>query len=145
MHLWKLQHVVKGMLTYIPPLNAWRLRRAATGGSDSPRYCYSVWLRHLVMLNRFGFRVSGAQIGELGPGDSIGTGLAGMLSGAARYVGLDLVPFSTPSNLPRFFESLVTLYKTREYIPNDTEFPSVRPTLDSYALPEDLIDWNGLP
>src|SRR5262245_43795735 len=106
-HLWKLQHMLKGMLTYVPTLNAWRVRRASTGGSDSPRYCYSVWLRHLVMLDRFGFKINEARIGELGPGDSIGIGLAAVLSGAARYVGLDVVPFSSRTNLLEFFNKLV--------------------------------------
>jgi len=75
--------MLKGALTWVPPLNALRLRRAATGGSDSSRYCYSVWLRHLRTLDSHGFRVKGAHVGELGPGDSIGIGLASLLSGAA--------------------------------------------------------------
>src|SRR5262249_19235591 len=133
-------NIIKGLLTWVPPLNAWRLRRAATGGSHSPRYCYAVWLRHLRMLDQHGFRAQGANIGELGPGDSIGIGLAALLSGAATYVGLDLVPFSSKADLQRIFDHLLELYCCRENIPNEIEFPSVRPWLDSYAFPDDLID-----
>ena len=79
---WKIPHMLKGALTWVPPLNAWRRHRATTGGSDSARYCYSVWLRHLRSLAPYGFRVKGAHVGELGPGDSIGIGLAALLSGA---------------------------------------------------------------
>ena len=143
MYLWKVPHMLKGMLTYVPALNAWRGRRATTGGSNSPRYCYSVWLRHLIMLDRFGFKISGAHVGELGPGDSIGIGLAAVLSGAARYVGLDLMAFSTRSNTLEVFNSLVELYGHRVAIPDHHEFPNVRPIVDSHALPEYLIDWNG--
>ena len=48
---WKVPHIIKGMLTYAPMINAVRLRRCATGGSSSSRYCYAVWLRHLVTLD----------------------------------------------------------------------------------------------
>ncbi len=139
--LWKIPPIVKGTLTSIPLLNAWRLRRAATGGSDSIRYCYSVWLRHLVTLHRHGFRVADTCVGELGPGDSIGVGLAALLSGSRKYVGLDIVPFSGRSDLETVHSELVQLYLQREPIPNDNEFPHIRPRLESYAYPEQLIEW----
>ena len=129
------------MLTWAPMLNAWRSRRASTGGSNSPRYCYSVWLRHLAMLDSYGFKITGAQIGELGPGDSVGAGLAALLSGASRYVGLDIVPFSARMNLRPFFDALVQMYTRREPIPDDGEFPRLRPKLDSYEFPAHAIDW----
>ena len=75
---WKLPHLVKGMLTYVPLVNTWRSRRGSTGGSNGARYCYAVWLRHFVTLSQHGFQVNGATVGELGPGDSIGTGLAAL-------------------------------------------------------------------
>jgi SAM-dependent methyltransferase len=137
---WKARHMLTGVLTWVPPLNAWRLHRASTGGTDSPRYCYSVWLRHLVMLGRFGFRVKGTVIGELGPGDSIGTGLAALLSGARTYTGLDIVPFSAKADLPSFCEELLDMYVHRRPIPDDGEFPEVRPKLRSYDFPEYLLD-----
>ena len=46
-------------------MNALRLRRASTRGSNSARYCYSVWLRHLVLLNHYGFTIKDAQVAEL--------------------------------------------------------------------------------
>jgi SAM-dependent methyltransferase len=137
---WKASHMVKGALTWVPPFNAWRIRRASTGGSDSPRYCYSAWLRHLVLLSNYGFKISNACVGELGPGDSIGIGLAALLSGAAQYVGLDIVPFSANANLQALFDKLVHLYWDQESIPNNDEFPRLRPELDSYTFPSHLID-----
>src|SRR5215471_6005046 len=137
---WKIPHLLKGALTWVPPLNAWRRRRAGTGGSDSSRYCYSVWLRHLRSLDPYGFRIKGAHVGELGPGDSIGIGLAALLSGAANYVGLDLMPFSAKANLEEILDDLVQLYLNGEPIPREDEFPAVRPTLDSYEFPGELVD-----
>lgn len=136
--------MLKGALTWVPVLNEYRRRRASTGGSRSPRYCYSVWLRHLVLLDKYGFRVSGASIGELGPGDSIGIGLAALLSGAVQYVGLDLVPFSATANLQRILDDVIGLYARREPIPGNDEFPLVRPKLDSYEFPKNLVDGVGL-
>jgi SAM-dependent methyltransferase len=141
---WKTAPIVKGLLTRVPVLDQWRRRRATTGGSDSARYCYSVWLRHLSILGSNGFRVASAQVGELGPGDSIGTGLAALLSGARGYVGLDIFPFAVRADLLAIFQELVQLYVNCESIPNHEEFPLVRPKLDSYNFPYDLIDCSDL-
>ena len=138
--VWKVPHLIKGVLTYVPVVNGWRQRRGATGGSDSARYCYSVWLRHLTVLSQNGFHPIAARVGELGPGDSIGTGIAALISGAEAYVGLDVVPFSLKANLMGIFEELVHAYEHSEEIPNDEEFPYVQPKLHSYAFPEHLID-----
>lgn len=140
---WKIPHMVKGALTWVPALTNWRLRHGATGGTDSARYCYSVWLRHLTLLNDYGFKAVGAHIGELGPGDSIGVGLATLLSGAESYTGLDLVPFSQPAELAQVYEQLVAMFAHQSPIPGDEEFPRVRPKLNSYAFPNDLVDLIG--
>jgi hypothetical protein len=144
MHLqwWKWPQIAKGALTWIPPLDAWRKRRLSTGGTDNPRYCYSVWLRHLVTLKRCGFDAKGARNAELGHGDSIGTRLAALLSGAAYYVGLDVVAF-LPRNAGAIFEHLVKLYRAKAPIPDDTEFPRVGPKIGSYEFPDHVMDWSG--
>src|SRR5688572_29983557 len=131
--------MLKGALTWVPICNEWRRRRASTGGSGSARYCYSAWLRHLVLLDRYGFRVSDAHVGELGPGDSIGMGLAALVSGAARYVGLDVVPFSAGANLEPMLDEITHLYATRATIPGPDEFPRVRPVPESYEFPDHLF------
>ncbi len=137
---WKIRPVLTGLLTWLPLLNAWRQRRATTGGTDSARYCYSVWLRHLLTLHRYGFKAKGARIGELGPGDSIGTGLAALLSGARQYVGLDIVPFSARADLITIYDELTQMYFRREPIPDDSEFPRIRPQLNSYDFPHQLLE-----
>ena len=129
---WKAPHILKGMLTYVPVLNAWRSRRATTGGSNSSRYCYAVWLRHLTLLGQYGFNPNGAAVGELGPGDSLGTGFAALLSGARRYVGLDIVPYAVKADVQCMLYDLVRLYESREPIPDHHEFPRMRPRLASY-------------
>ena len=132
---------MKGALTLVPAINTWRVRRSSPDGADSPRYCYSVWLRHLVRLSSVGFKIEGAAVGELGPGDSIGVGLAALLSGASRYVGLDLVPFAAKTETKVIFDELTKMYASKEPIPNQEEFPPVRPIMRSYEFPNHLIDF----
>jgi len=95
------------------------------------------------MLSDHGFEIAEAQIGELGPGDSVGIGLAALLSGASRYVGLDIVPFSMRSDIEVVYEELVELYSRRASIPDHNEFPGVRPRLASYKHPEHIVQWSG--
>jgi SAM-dependent methyltransferase len=140
MYAWKTAYVIKGLLTWVPGLYAWRLQRASTGGTNSPRYCYSVWLRHLVMLSQQGFRIRDAVVGEFGPGDSIGCGLASLLSGAQRYVGLDIVPFAANTEVKEVFRDLVRLFTDKEPIPDHREFPFARPLLQTYDFPVSLVD-----
>ena len=67
----------------MPVLNARRQNHATSGGANTSRYCYSVWLRHLITAPyRYGFKITRARIGELGPGDSIGIRLAALLTAA---------------------------------------------------------------
>jgi SAM-dependent methyltransferase len=141
---WKVPHVLKGMLTHVPALNNWRLRHGSTGGSNSAEYCYGVWLRHLVTLNQHGFNVKATAIAELGPGDSIGTGLAALLSGADRYVGLDVMPYSAKADLEDILAALAQMYSSRAAIPGHDVFPRMRPRLGSYGFPADLICPDGL-
>ena len=142
--VWKWPHITKGVLTWLPPLDAWRRTHISTGGTDNARYCYSVWLRHLVTLEGCGFCINGARVAELGPGDSVGTGLAALLTGAGHYTGLDLMPSTRKANLNEIFEELVRLFKNKEAIPGDNEFPRIRPRLRSYEFPEHMIDWQGI-
>lgn len=69
-----IEQLIKGLLTYVP--GAYKIfSHKNTGGSDSARYCYYVWLRHLVMLYENRLSTDPKIIAELGPGDSLGLGL----------------------------------------------------------------------
>jgi len=127
-----------GLFTYLPYAN--RLRMKGTGGTVSARYCYSVWLRHLVLTYRNSSRCYPKVVAELGPGDSLGIGLAALISGSDKYFALDVVRHADIKRNESIFDELVNLFKEREPIPGNEEFPRVKPLVDCYDFPHDLLD-----
>jgi hypothetical protein len=110
-----------------------------TGGTGSALYCYSVWLRHLVRAHEAGLPVMPSTVAELGPGDSIGIGLASLLCGASRYFALDVVRYAPDARNLGILGELVELFRARTAIPGDDVFPNVFPKLDSYDFPAHLL------
>lgn len=134
-----LIQVIKGLATCIPGLYRLTARRR-TGGTSNARYCYSVWLRHLIHAARNHLPTQPIVVAELGPGDSIGIGLAALLSGAERYHALDVVAYADLTHNLAVFDELVELFKRCEPVPGPSEFPDVHPALDSYAFPHDILN-----
>jgi hypothetical protein len=108
--------------------------------AGSARYCYSVWLRHLVMAHRQGITMPPEVVAELGPGDSVGVGLAALISGATRYIGLDVVKYASLQRNIAVFDGLVELFEHREDIPDNDEFPTLEPRLESYHFPGHILN-----
>ena len=137
----RIKATLKGLGHCVPGLPG-LARRLKLGRAPkaSARYCYSVWLRHLVAARGNGLDPNWNVLMELGPGDSLGIGLAALLSGAERYVVLDWVRYTeVMHNLP-LFDELVELFQRRAPIPGDEEFPRVSPKLKSYAFPDGLVE-----
>jgi len=132
-----IKRMVRGVLTYLPPVE--RLIAKSTRGTDSARYCYSVWLRHLVMAHDSGLDSDPNTVAELGPGDSLGIGLAALLAGADHYVGLDICEYANLERNLSVFDELVALFHARTPIPGRAEFPLVEPEPPSYAFPRDIL------
>ena len=78
-------------------------------------------------------------VAELGPGDSLGIGLAALLSGASSYYALDIVNFTNTARNLDVFDELVALFNKRERIPDGAEFPATHPRLDSYEFPAYIL------
>jgi SAM-dependent methyltransferase len=133
----KTRALVIGMATYVPGLQNLTGRR--TGGTVSARYCYSVWMRHLMMLHRSGLPTMFESVVELGPGDTLGIGLAALLSGSERYLALDVVHYADAAANLEVLEELVSLFRDRAPIPDQNELPLVRPLLPSYAFPDNIF------
>jgi len=131
-----LIQIINGLLSYTP-LHKYKSR--GTGGTNSARYCYSVWLRHLSLAFEHGFTTVPKVVAELGPGDSLGIGLAALISGADKLYALDVVKYSNIKINMEIFKELVELFKARKNIPDDLEFPEIRPLLKSYKFPDHIL------
>ena len=137
----KLRHIAQllfGISTFIPGVYKWRSKKTGSGGAYSAKYCYSVYLRHMVMVKKSNLNTSPKVVAELGPGDSLGVGLMALLLGAEKYYAFDAVKFaSTPKNL-KMLDELIQLLEKQESIPNDKDFPRIKPKLNDYHFPIDI-------
>ena len=131
-----------GLATFVPVLG---IRPAAPGGdTQSSRYCYSVWLRHLVMAHRSGLNTNPEIVSELGPGNSLGIGLAALICGADYCYALDVESHTEISANVAVFDELCELFSKRTPIPDDDEFPAMKPRIDNYAFPAEILSEDRL-
>lgn len=121
------------------------LRRERAGRSASTYwradvkadYYYGVWLKHLVLLQAAGLAGVPARVAEIGPGDSLGTGLAALLCGAQAYCGLDVHDFTEVARDQLLVDRLAELLRARTGVPSG--WPDVSRHLDAGRHPRSLV------
>ncbi len=128
---------LKGLATFIPGVARFACR--SSGGTDSARYCYFVWMRHLVALKSSGLATCFSRVAELGPGDSFGIGLSAVLTGVDEYNAFDAKSHAVAEKNGEILEELIGLFQQREPIPDSDEFPQVSPQLEQYEFPSDIL------
>jgi hypothetical protein len=94
-----------------------------------------VWLRHLVSLAECGVNGPFSTVVELGPGNSVATGICAVLSSADRYIGLDVLRHLTLGG-ERALDELHAMFREAAPIPGDSTFPALRPKLRNYEFPQ---------
>ncbi|MDR1357634.1 MAG: hypothetical protein LBJ58_08200 [Tannerellaceae bacterium] len=115
-----------------------------TGGTISARYCYSVFMRHIVQLFNNGMKTIPLRIAEFGPGDSLGIGLCAILAGSDEYYALDVVDHANNARNLKILNELALLFKEKAAIPDSNEFPEVKPLLDDYSFPAHIFSDDDL-
>jgi|WetSurMetagenome_2_1015567.scaffolds.fasta_scaffold209144_2 hypothetical protein len=141
----KLTPIIKGFISYIPgllPFLKSKIGNRKYGGTDSARYCYSIWMRHLICLYKNYGKKSIRCVAEIGPGDSLGMGLMALITGAEKYYAFEVRKFINPQKNLQVFDELILLFKSKEAIPGDNEFPLIHPKLSNYNFPEELFKDN---
>lgn len=136
--MWRLRiaPVIKGALTFIP--GASRLLPEAVGTQAPADYCYGIWLKHLVLLYENGMHSMPRTVVELGPGSSLGTGFAALLSGADHYIGLDKVPHAKAAPNPEMFDELLDYFRSRKPRPSKG-WPDYDDYLDENLFPSHIL------
>ena len=104
--------ILKGALTYAPGVKKY-LHKQGFGSTHSATYCYGVWLKHIVLLNQCGYTNNANVMAELGPGGSLGLGLAGVLSGINKYYALDVVKYVNVESNLKVLDELIELFRSR--------------------------------
>lgn len=111
--------LLRGLATFVPGVVWLHKKLTRTGGTDSAAYCYGVWMRHLLGGHQNGLCGEMPQrVAELGPGDSIGVGIAALLSGVETYYGLDALPLADSARNLTVFDGLVDLFRRKTPVPD---------------------------
>ena len=79
------------------------------GNSRDAEYFYGVWLKHLALLRHAGLDRAPRAVAEFGPGDTLGSGLCALLTGARRYAAFDVGDFTSERGNLMILERLLPL------------------------------------
>ncbi len=134
----RLSPIARGLLTYFPALNDLVPQNGSVGHTDSAEYCFGVWVKHLTLLRANGMTSMPHSMAELGPGESMGVGLAALLSGVDRCFGLDVMAHSNTERNLRVLDGLIPLFRQRASR-TDKGWPDVDAYLDQRLFPSHIL------
>ena len=127
--------IVKGLASRIPGM------ASSPKGGDAPSasYSYDVWMKHLWHLWKNGLQKMPETVVELGPGQSLGVGLAALLSGADAYYGLDYARICNLTGSANLLDEMVLLFRGQagQQIKG---WPAYGPEFPHHILPQPLLD-----
>lgn len=106
----RFKPLLGGLATWVAPSLA-----ATFGQRNQPRvaanYYYTVWLRHVRMAALHDCWNAPTTVVEIGPGRTLGTGIAALLSGVQQYVAFDASTLLTPLEDEQLLQQLVALFQ----------------------------------
>ena len=133
----RIRPLIVGILKYSDLIA--KLMPVSAGATSNSRYCYAVWFRHLNYLAKQNGGEVPEVVAELGPGDSIGVGLAALLSGSETYFAMDGINYWNKERNIRVFHELLTMFRNKEMIPDKKEFPLLFPEISDYGFPFQML------
>ena len=132
--------IVGIIIKYFPWLYKLLVKSKVKNKSKNPaRYYYSVYLRHLIKLNKNKTNFIPKVVAEIGPGSSLGVGFTALLTGTSKYYGFDVIKHTNVERNIEIFEEIYELLLNRTPIPDQKEFPSIHPYADSYDFPSEIL------
>jgi len=134
----RLAPIARGLLSYLPAINDLIPQRGSVCHPASAEYCFGVWVRHLTLLHAHGMTTMPRTVADFGPGESLGVGIAALLSGAEQCFGLDVLPHSNPERNLRTLEGLLPLFRDRAPR-TDQGWPNVNAYLDERLFPSQVL------
>jgi hypothetical protein len=133
----RIRSLIKGALTFVPGAPA-LLPKPIPGPSSVTSYYYGVWLKHLALLGANRLDTAPTVVAELGPGNTLGVGLAALLSGADRYYALDLLAYTDSRKNLVVMDELVQLLSHRKPRP-DKGFPEFEYSRGGELFPSEIL------
>jgi hypothetical protein len=133
----KIRAVVKGATTFIPGIER-ILPKAGPGNNLPSSYFYGVWLKHIAFLSENELYGPPKCIAELGPGNTLGIGIMGLLTGADRYYGLDVVAHTTRTSNLTVLDELIEILNNRTPRPRKG-WPDFDHMLDEHHFPSRIL------
>ncbi len=136
--------VLRSIASYVLPSSL--MKRPGSGGTFSSEYCYSVWLRHLHVLFETGLVqdvTNLKRVAEIGPGDSLGIGMAALYSGAQNYFAFDVIEHANLETNKTINADLKKYFCERKPIPHGDKLKNTAPVLDDYSFPTHILPWTN--
>lgn len=110
-------------------------------GPGTPLMHYSRFLRFLKLSHAaFPDRKIPQVVAELGPGSSLGFGLACLFSGTQKYFALDLIRQPPSGNILEVFDQMFLLFSNRTPISTEGWCARIFPFAEDLAFPSGILD-----
>ena len=103
----------------------------------------AVWLRHVRMCEQAGVVPKPGTFLEVGPGDSVGTGMCALLSGFEQYIAVDVIDHVQWDVSADHITALAKVFRERSPLPADDAIEGVLPPLNDRSIP-DPWPWSSL-
>jgi len=111
--------------------------------ASKSEYCYDVWMKHFKYWIKLKNNVPDVVV-EIGSGNSLGVGIAALLSGTSKFYALEKTKFWNNSTNLRIFDELVEMFKQQQvskgYIKDTREMNDKNMSFPYHILNEDHLN-----